>query len=569
MLTYALSQGPLMHVLGALRLLPFVPRIVTEFAVHGLANATGARPRPFSLASDYTSWVSLTDRTFSGRHLQATDPTVVPTEEQVRELFRRPPSGEKVSTDTSVLFMLFAQWFTDSFLRTERSDWRKNTSTQEIDFCQIYGLTEAQTRLLRKGKGGLLKSQQIRDEEYPPYLFRRTADGEYKIKAEFTNLHNEQFLTQILLKGVPDQQKDVFFAVGLEHGNSTVGSTALDVLFLREHNRIAALLAEQYRQGRLEDWPPMSEAELDERLFQTTRNTMIVLLIKLVVEEYIRHITPFDLPIKFVPKIAEGRRWNRSNRVAIEFNLLYRWHSLVPEKVMTDEGEFDAKEFLRDNNQLVLSKGIGWLMDQASRSRAAKVGLLNTPTFLIDKDPDLGYPGIEERTIALMRKARLQPFNAYRRQFNLPTLKSFDALTSDPVVKKRLRDLYDNDIDKVEWYVGIFAEDYPDNHLFGSLMTTMVGHDAFTQALTNPLLADDVYTEKTFTGVGLAIIEETASLRQILARNTKLPADAAVSFKYTPRRRGGTAVPSKGRRSETTGSLQATSADTRPLSDAR
>ena len=35
------------------------------------------------------------------------------------------------------LFMLFAQWFTDSFLRTERSDWRKNTSTQEIDFCQI------------------------------------------------------------------------------------------------------------------------------------------------------------------------------------------------------------------------------------------------------------------------------------------------------------------------------------------------------------------------------------------------------------------------------------------------
>ena len=41
--------------------------------------------------------------------------------------------------------MFFAQWFTDSFLRTSREDFRQNTSTQEIDLCQIYGLGADQT----------------------------------------------------------------------------------------------------------------------------------------------------------------------------------------------------------------------------------------------------------------------------------------------------------------------------------------------------------------------------------------------------------------------------------------
>ena len=35
--------------------------------------------------------------------------------------------------------MFFAQWFTDSFLRTSLTDYRKNESNHEIDLCQIYG----------------------------------------------------------------------------------------------------------------------------------------------------------------------------------------------------------------------------------------------------------------------------------------------------------------------------------------------------------------------------------------------------------------------------------------------
>ena len=89
-------------------------------------------------------------------------------------------------------------------------------------------------------------------------------------------------------------------------------------VFLREHNRIARLLGQEYP-----GWD-------SDRVFATTRNVLTVVLIKIVVEEYINHITP--LPFKFALTSAGFTKepWYRTNWMAIEFNLLYRWHPLVP-----------------------------------------------------------------------------------------------------------------------------------------------------------------------------------------------------------------------------------------------
>ena len=524
--------------IDVLRRVPFGPRLVTSTFVSLLANATEPRPRPLSMAGDYTSWISLTDRSFSGRHLpQAPADRPLPSEAEVLDLFRRPPGGEKPAEDTSVMFLLFAQWFTDSFLRTERSDWRKNTSTQEIDFCQIYGISEPRTRMLRSMEGGRLKSQQIDGQEYPPFLLERTPSGAFAVKPEFKGLHDEAFVLDVLLAGVSDRQKELFFAVGLEHGNSTIGSTALDVLMLREHNRIAGLLAQDHQQGKTRPaWPrDLPADELDERLFQTTRLIMIVILLKLVVEEYIRHIAPHDPPLQVRPGAADGKNWNRSSWIAVEFNLLYRWHMLAPDQVTTEDGVVDSKTFLRDNNDLVLRKGIEWVMAQCSRSRAGAIGLFNTAAFMTDREsPD--RPAVEERSIALMRFARLESYNAYRRQFGLAPKKDWADLTSDPVVQERLAALY-GDIDNLEWYVGIWAEEHPPDQMMGDLLTYMVGYDAFTQALTNPLLGPQVFTEDTFTATGLRILRKTRTLQQIIARNAASPADAFARFTYGPERR--------------------------------
>ena len=61
-------------------------------------------------------------------------------------------------------------------------------------------------------------------------------------------------------------------------------------------------------------------------------------------------------------------------------------------------------------------------------------------------------------------------------------------------------------------------------------MGRMVALDAFSQALTNPLLSENVFNETTFSPEGMKIIESTKSLRDIAARNTAANADMLVSF---------------------------------------
>jgi prostaglandin-endoperoxide synthase 2 len=496
-----------------------IRRLISRALINQFGYATTLRPRALSLASDYTSWLSLTDRTFSGRHLPPStseQQAALPAEEDVVALYRR---GRLIpATDTSVMFMFFAQWFTDSFLRTSLTDYRKNESNHEIDLCQIYGRNIDATNLLRSQQEGRLKSQVIEGEEYPEFLFARREVGQPAVfKPEFEGLFDPAFITDVILRSAPEQQTDTFFAVGLEHGNSTIGNTVMNIVFLREHNRVAGILA-----GENPAWD-------DERIFQTARNILIVMLLKLVVEEYIMHIGPFDFPVEAVPFIADEERWNRTNWCAIEFNLLYRWHPLVPDTIGTGPGALASTDF-RNNNTLVLERGIEAITAQCSNEPAGKIGLLNTPAFLVDGS-NPAWPSVEQATVALMREARLRSFNDYREAYGLPRLTSFDELTSDTEVQQRLEALY-GDIDKLEWYVGIFAEEYQDYMMMGELMTYMVANDAFTQALTNPLLARNVFNEATFTKTGMRLIKETRSLQAIVARNAASPDAVHVSFTF-------------------------------------
>ena len=57
------------------------------------------------------------------------------------------------------------------------------------------------------------------------------------------------------------------------------------------------------------------------------------------------------------------------------------------------------------------------------------------------------------------------------------------------------------------------------------LAADLVAVDAFSQALTNPLLSDHLFNEQTFTKVGMEVIKSTTCLSDILNRN--LPAGSS------------------------------------------
>lgn len=467
---------------------PPVRRAVNAALTNSAILKFPTRPNPFSTMAEYTSWDSLTDRTFSSRHLPAAGAVdaALPDAGALEDLFTREEFVE--SPKSTVLFSYFAQWFTDGFLRSDRAmppDPRKNQSNHDIDLTNLYGLHPDVARQLRTLEGGLLKSQEIDGEEYPHYLCENGV-----IKPEFSLITVARFDEQT------EATRDKLFAMGSDTSNIQVGFVLHNVLFLREHNRIARLLAEAYP-----GWD-------DERLFATTRNVLTVVLMKIVVEEYIDHITPTIFKIALEPESFPNQRWYRQNWMAVEFNLLYRWHSLVPSTYEIGGQSIPISDTLF-NTELVRTHGLGALFEAASEQPAGQIGLRNTPY-------ELWY--VEQLSIEMGRAVRLRSYNDYRELSRTPRVTDFDQITGDVSVREELRKLYGH-VDNIEFYVGLFAEEVPNNGVCPGLLGRMVALDAFSQVYTNPLLAPRIYNEETFSPLGMEIIRSTKSLSQIVNRN--------------------------------------------------
>ena len=479
---------------------PWLAGKVNPIAINGLVNKCRTRPHPWSTAHDYVSWTSLTDQTWSARHLPPVPASLTtPTAEELTGLFAR--SGDQVLSDKStVLFPAFAQYLTDGFLRTrmpkkgESEDVRlQNTSNHQIDMCPLYGRNSAQTDALRlkseqPGARGRLKSQHIDGEEWAPFLY---LDGTKK--AEFAELDDPLGLD-------PGQTPALacrIFAFGGDRANATPHVAMLNTLFLREHNRLA---------GAIEAANPRWD---DERVFQTARNTVIVEFIQVVVEEYINHISPETYRLRAIPNVAWTAPWNRPNWMTTEFSLLYRWHSLIPDRIAWGGKAYEVPD-MQLNTEPLLNVGLADAFVGISAQKAARLGAFNTSPALVP---------IERQAIEQGRRVRLAPYAAYREYMSMPSPKTFADISRDPRVVGFLSDVYDTPGD-VEFYIGLFAEDPRKNTPLPPLILAMVAVDAFSQALTNPLLSEHVFNEGTFSPTGWAAIRQKNTLDDIVRRNT-------------------------------------------------
>ena len=491
-----------------------------ELLIGKMASGGRNRPHPWSTKHDYISWTGLTDRTFNSRFLAASPypPTEAlgtkrPPLDEVVKLFNPAAAGQRQCPKSTCLFPAFAQYLTDGFIRTQVAnnelleDRRRTTSNHEIDQSPLYGRTEAQTDVLRlkseaSGKKGRLKTQVRHGEDFSPFLYG--ADG--KVKSEFAKLDLPLGLDN------PWVKKETLFAVGGDRVNATPQVAMINTLFLREHNRLAGLL-EAAKPG----WD-------DERVFQIARNISIIMFIKIVIEEYINHINTSVFKFRALPEAAWRAKWNRPNWMTAEFSLLYRWHSLVPEHMIWDGKPVHGMDQLSDNT-LLFQLGLAGAFVNVSANNAAELGIGNTPSFLVR---------IEGMAIQQGRTNMIASFNDYREAMGKDRVESFNELvgTSDDAqenarrkgVADTLKALYGS-VENVEFYVGLFAEPRERNGPLPSLLLAMVAMDAFSQALTNPLLSEHVWGNKdnrrlAFTDLGLAAIEQTRTLRDILVRNS-------------------------------------------------
>jgi prostaglandin-endoperoxide synthase 2 len=478
---------------GALRA-PTRPHRLSSMALKGDISNTIA---------GYTSWESLQDRDWFSRHLPPAQLINLPEPNKLKELYTVNEEGPHISDYSTVLFLSFAQWFTDGFLMTTREDRRKTDTSHHIDFNALYGLNRKQTQAVRlmsdtAGKKGRLKCEtNDKGDVYAPRYFDETG----VVKEEFEVLRPPLGLDDFLKSRKPEEAKQIqktIFAFAGERANTTPYTAMLNILFLREHNRIAGLLEAAHT-----DWD-------DERVFQTARNINTVLLIKIVIEEYINHIAPYHFRFSADPSVCWHAKWNKPNWIPIEFNLLYRWHSLTPSHFDINGSTFPGEDIVYNNAHLI-ENGLATLMVSASDQPSWEMGLQNTPEFLLDVEIASAMQG---------RRNEMAAYNDYRELFGFPRVTRFEQITGNPYRLQTLKSLYDK-VDDIEFFVGLFAEDVRPSSAVPPLIGRMVGLDAFTQALTNPLLSEHVFNEKTFSAEGMKIIEETSKLQDILNRNTQ------------------------------------------------
>ena len=492
----------LRRVIGfASRHSPWLARKISKVAINKIINVSRHRPHPWSTVHDYVSWTSLTDHVWSARHLPAKDLNP-PKQDNVYKFFER--TTERLSSKSTCLFPAFAQYLTDGFIQTrmpERDEdpnpkRKQNDSTHQLDLTPLYGRLPRQTVALRlssnkSGEKGRLKSQEINGEEYAHFLY----DGP-KIKEEF------QILDRPLMSAKFKERPSILsnlFAFGGNRVNASPQIAMMNTLFLREHNRLA---------GIIETANPDSDWD-DERVFQVARNISIVLFLKIVVEEYINHIAPSPIFVTD-PSIAWNAPWNKPNWLTTEFSLLYRWHSLVPNVMKWGDQEYGVVDTIM-NNEPLLKVGLEKAFVAMSAQRAGEIGAFNTATSLLD---------FEKRAIGQGRLCRLASYGDYREYVSLRRPKRFADVSSKQEVREFLESAYAS-VDDIEFYIGLFAEELEINSPLPPLLRALVAVDAFSQALTNPLLSEHVWKKETFTEEGWNVINGTRSLRDILQRNIK------------------------------------------------
>lgn len=166
--------------------------------------------------------------------------------------------------------------------------------------------------------------------------------------------------------------------------------------------------------------------------------------------------------------------------------------------------------WLRDNSPLT-AVGLREAFVATSSQSAAAIGLGNTRTFIMYTDA---------ASIAQGRAARLPSYNDYRAFVGFPRARRFEDISGDSTVAENLKKVY-NTVDDVEYYVGLFAEESRPKAAVPALVGRMVGIDAFSQALTNPLLSHRVFRRETFHAVGWDSIHRTSRLADVLERNVK------------------------------------------------
>jgi hypothetical protein len=363
-----------------------------------------------------------------------------------------------------------------------------NSITAFIDGSQVYGSDATRAAALREFVGGRM----------------RTSAGNL-LPFNTTGLANANDAHV-----VADNQ---LFLAGDVRANENPELVALQTLFVREHNRIAAEAA-----SKNPTWT-------DEQLYQHARRMVISEIQEITYNEFLPAILGAGTPAANALQSYHGYRADVNPGIATEFSTAaFRLgHSMLGEDIqfLDNNGnpvrdEVRLKDVFFDPRS-VSQVGIDPLLKYLASDRAQEIDtkvIDDVRNFLFGA-PGQGGFDLASLNIQRGRDHGLADYNSVRVAYGLPKVTSFAQITSDTAVQASLQQAYGS-VDKLDlWVAGLAEKHLPGSSLGETFTRIMV--DQFSR-----LRDGDRYWYQNALPANAVRDVQNNSLVDVIRRNTQL-----------------------------------------------
>lgn len=228
-----------------------------------------------------------------------------------------------------------------------------------------------------------------------------------------------------------------------------------------------------------------------------------------------------------------------------EFVAVYRMHPLIPDdysfRAATDDHLIEARQFNevtdRGANALLERVSLGDLFYSFGTSNPGALTLHNYPRFLQTfKRPDGIVIDLAATDIFRMRELGVPRYNQFRRLIHLEPVRSFEELVppEHPEWAEEIRRLYNNDIERVDLMVGLFAEPKPQGFGFSNTAFHVFILTAPRRLKSDRFFTND-FTPEIYTRTGLKWIANNSMVTVLLRHFPELrPALRGRSNAFVP-----------------------------------
>lgn len=382
-----------------------------------------------------------------------------------------------------------------------------NNDTSFLDLSQVYGSTQEVSDALRTMEGGLLKTS---DGNMLPF---NSTDFFTTDQIRALNMANDSHVVS----------DDKLYAAGDRRANENIELTAIQTLFMRNHNRIAAQL-----QMLHPDWT-------DEQLFQEARKINIADYQSIIYNEWI----PAVLGTRALPGYS-GYKSNVNPTISNEFATVgFRFgHSLLSAEIGRDQnngtpindpqgGEVPLVDAFF-NPTLVnpagvvdpvtghLSTDIGPILKAMADgdSQAMDVAAVNDVRNLLFGNGQGGQDLIA-RDIQRDRDNGIPDYNTLRQSVGLKPVTSFADITKNIQVQQALQQAYGS-VDNIDAFEGGLAEDHVPGSDVGPLFQAIMV-DQFTRLRDGDRF---FYLNENFSPSEQQLLRQGNTLAEVIQANS-------------------------------------------------